>query len=135
MKRWLARLIRLGAGISVLGAVWACNAPFIPVPPPAQAGFTATMVPDGNGGQKTVWTAMGTAGEQAALARVFVINEATDNGVVTRADGAGTYQSPAFAGTIGDRIDIYFEDHNGAPSPTACLILQEGPQAPQCPSQ
>jgi hypothetical protein len=135
MKRSLGRLLRLAGGLGALALVFSCNAPFIPVPPPAQAGFASALVPDGQGGQKTVWTAMGAAGDQAAMAPVFVINEATGNGVVTRADSTGAYKSPAFDGTNGDRIDIYFEDHSGEHSATACLLLQAGAQAPLCPTQ
>ena len=135
MKRAFIRLIRLAAGLAMLALIWACNAPFIPVPPPAQAGFASALVSDGMGGQKTVWTAAGNAGSPAALAHVFVINEATGNGVVTRADPAGAYKSPAFDGTRGDHVDIYFEDNEGTRSATACLILQDGAQAPQCGTQ
>ena len=135
MKLPLKRLIRLAAGLATLALIWACNAPFIPVPPPAQAGFASALVSDGAGGQKTVWTATGNAGSQAALDHVFVINQATGNGVVTRADATGAYTSPAFDGTRGDHVDIYYEDSDGARSATACLILQEGAQAPQCGTQ
>lgn len=135
MTRTLRRLCRLAAGLATLALIWSCNAPFIPVPPPAQAGFASALVADGMGGQKTVWTAAGNAGSQSALGHVFVINEATGNGVVTRADDAGAYKSPAFDGTRGDHIDIYFEDVEGGLSATACLLLQEGAQAPQCGTQ
>ncbi|HVR62077.1 MAG TPA: hypothetical protein VMU50_09270 [Polyangia bacterium] len=135
MTRALTRLTRLAAGLATLALIWGCNAPFIPVPPPAQVGFASAPVSDGMGGQKTVWTASGNAGSPAALAQVFVINQATSNGVVTRADPTGAYKSPAFDGTQGDHIDIYFEDNEGARSATACLILQDGAQAPQCGTQ
>jgi hypothetical protein len=133
MKGLVPRLIRLAAGLATLALIWACNAPFIPVPPPAQAGFASALVSDGSGGQKTVWTAAGTVGPQTETVRVFVINEGTGNGVVTSAAVDGTYKSPAFDGAKGDHVDIYFENHAGERSAIACLILQEGALAPQCP--
>src|SRR5579872_2792611 len=135
MNRWLSRVLRLGAGLAVLGVVWSCNAPFIPVPPPSQASFMSALVSDGQGGQKTVWTAAGTVGATANGHRVFVFNEANGSGVITRADAAGAYQSPPFDGAMGDHIDISYEDSSGELSATACLLLQEGAQAPKCPEQ
>lgn len=134
-QRMLKRMLRLLGGLAALALVWSCNAPFIPVPPPAQAGFTSAQVPDGAGGQKTVWTASGNVGGQTEMVRVFVINEATGNGVVTHAGNDGAYKSPVFDGAKGDHVDIYFEDHGGERSATACLVLQEGAQAPVCPNQ
>jgi hypothetical protein len=129
--RLRARLLRLGVGLSVLMMIWSCNAPFIPVPPPAQAGFAAMQVPDGNGGEKTVWITSGLVAVNAS--KVFVFNQALGSGVITRPNADGSYQAPPLDGTRGDRISIYYEDHAGEQSPTACLLLQEGPQAPTCP--
>jgi hypothetical protein len=126
--------LRLGLAVAALAIVWSCNAPFIPVPPPAvQGGFTSALVSDGNGGQKTVWTATGTVGSEAALAEVFIFNQASGSGVITRAAADGTYRSAPFDGVRGDHIDIHFETTGGEPSASACLVLDEGPQAAICP--
>ena len=130
-SRLRARLLRLAVGLSALMVIWSCNAPFIPVPPPAQAGFAAMQVPDGNGGQKTVWITSGMVSADAD--KVFVFNQALGSGVITRPNADGSYQAPPLDGTRGDRVSIYYEDRTGEHSPTACLLLQEGPQAPNCP--
>jgi hypothetical protein len=127
------KLLRLVMAVAALAIVWSCNAPFIPVPPPAQAGFMSALVSDGNGGQKTVWTATGNAGSEASLAEVFIFNQANGGGVITRAAADGTYQSAPFDGVRGDHVDIHFETTGGERSASACLILDDGAQAPTCP--
>jgi hypothetical protein len=95
-----ARLLRLGLrlalGLTALVLIWSCNAPFIPVPPPAQAGFTAMEVADGNGGLKTVWITTGKVSTDAD--RVFVFNQVAGSGVITRADVDGNYRAPPIDG-------------------------------------
>jgi hypothetical protein len=127
------RLLRLTLAMVVWGAVWSCNAPFIPVPPPSQTGFMSSLGSDGNGGQKTVWAAIGEAGSVPAAARVFVFNLTTSSGVITQAASDGSFRSQTFDGTAGDRIDISAEGGNGEQSPTSCLLLQDAQPAPSCP--
>ena len=52
------RILRLATLLGALTVVFACNAPFIPVPPPG-ATFTSELTDDGMGGQKTIWTTHG----------------------------------------------------------------------------
>ena len=69
---------------TLLGAVallWACNAPFIPVPPPG-ATFTSQLVDDGAGGQKTVWITHGLSSNNAAFAYYYVFNETQQHGII-----------------------------------------------------
>ena len=61
-------LVRLATLLGAFTVLWACNAPFIPVPPPG-ASFTSALVDDGAGGQKTVWITHGLPSTNAALAR------------------------------------------------------------------
>jgi hypothetical protein len=133
MKRLLKRkVLRLVLGLAGLGALWACNAPFIPVPPPATT-FTAQLVADGSGAQKTVWTTQGAPDERAGLARFFLYNNSRGAGVIVRANADGTYQAPPFDGVRGDSIYVSYQTANGDNSEVACRQLIEGPDpAPAC---
>lgn len=126
------RIFRLAAALGCLTALWACNAPFIPVPPPATV-FTAQLVSDGAGGQKTVWTTQGLADPRAELAKFFVYDTERAAGVIVKANTDGSYQSPAFDGTRGDHVYVYYQTPNGDDSEVACRQLIEGPDpAPDC---
>ena len=92
----------------------------------------SAVVSNGSGGQKVVWVAIGPVGSVDALARVFVFNQGTSSGVIAQASGDGSYRSPAFDGTAGDRIDIFSESAGGERSPTACLSLQDAQPASAC---
>jgi hypothetical protein len=132
VNRLRFRLARLFVALAAVTLVWACNAPPIPVPPPG-ATFTSALVSDGQGGMKTVWTTHGDANEHAALARFFVINLATNAGVITTAASDGTYAAPPIDGQLNDRIEIFYETPMGDKSQSACLLLHEGPSEIPCP--
>ena len=131
---------RLGRLATLLGAVtllWACNAPFIPVPPPG-ASFTGELVDDGMGGQKTVWVAHGLESQTAANAWFSIVNDRLGRGVIVLADPDGTYDSPAFDGMIDDQIRISYQSPSGdVYSDSICLLLTTdvvpGGSAPLCP--
>jgi hypothetical protein len=130
------RLARLALALGLASIVWACNAPFIPVPPPGQtATFTSELVSDGMGGQKTAWTAHGPALDDVAFAKVFVFNTGRGAGVITLAGADGSYTAPPFDGTEGDRVEIVYERPNGSRGVPACYLLQLGAMAPTCPAQ
>jgi hypothetical protein len=113
--------------------VWACNAPFIPVPPPGQsATFTSALVTDGTGAQKTVWTAHGPANADAAFARFFVFNTARGAGVIAQAAADGSYTAPPMDGTQGDDVEISYERPNGSRTAPVCFELVLGDPAPAC---
>jgi hypothetical protein len=125
------RLGRLALALGAACVIWACNAPFIPVPPPGQTtSFTSQVVDDGAGNQKTVWVAHGDATQAPAFARVEVFNETLGVGVIGLAMGDGSYVSPVFDGTRGDRVQISYtgELHSAA----VCFQLIEGASAPRC---
>ena len=55
MNKLRLRLLRLAVALGAFALCWACNAPFIPIPPPGQTtSFTSALVSDGAGGQKKV---------------------------------------------------------------------------------
>jgi hypothetical protein len=138
------RLARLAAALGVAAACWACNAPFIPIPPPGQtATFTSALVSDGAGGQKTVWVAHGPPDKDAAFARFFVFDRELKAGVITTAAADGSFNSPPMDGTENDHVDINFETPAGGVSVPVCFVLTTNtvlvpppngttPSAPQC---
>jgi hypothetical protein len=128
------RIARLAVTLGAVMLVWACNAPFIPVPPPNNTMFTAELVADGGGGQKTVWITSGGPYAAAAQAEFFIVDEPLGSGAVTRANPDGSYQAPAMDGTRGDRVRILFQTPAGDFGPEICRLLMEGPApAPACP--
>ena len=132
MRRRLARLATLLGAVALL---WACNAPFIPVPPPG-ATFTAQLTDDGMGGQKTVWVTHGLSSTHAALARYSIINEATGDGVITTAAADGTFTADPIDGEMNDHIQLYYQTPSGDYSESICLLLTEAVgsngSAPSC---
>ena len=134
MRRRLARLATLLGAVTLL---WACNAPFIPVPPPG-ASFSTQQWVDGAGVQKTMWVAHGLASENAANAYFYIMNDRLGTGVIVVANPDGTYESPAFDGMMSDRIRISYRSPIGDNySDSICLLLTTavvlGDSAPLCP--
>jgi hypothetical protein len=138
MKPLHKRLVRLAAALGAAALCWACNAPFIPVPPPGEtATFTSALVADDNGGQKTVWMAHGPANKDMASARVYVFDRTFGAGVIANAAADGSYDSPAMDGKKGDVVEISYERPDRALSGTLCVELTDmavdtvdGPSAP-----
>jgi hypothetical protein len=143
MKLLHKRLARLGIALGTAALCWACNAPFIPVPPPGEtATFTSALVAGGDGGQKTIWFAHGPANRDMASSRVYVFDRTFGSGVIAQAAADGSYTSPPMDGNMGDLVDISYETPAGVLSGSLCLSLTEetmvtsdGPTAPRvtCP--
>jgi hypothetical protein len=131
------RLLKLATLLGALTFFWACNAPFIPVPPPG-ATFTSELVDDGMGGQITEWTTHGLPSANAAGALFFIINTRLEEGVIIRAADDGTYTSPPFEGVVNDQIRISYSTPTGDNySDSICLLLTTDVtatgSAPLCP--
>ncbi len=109
----------------------ACNAPFIPVPPPDNV-FMSQLISDGTGNSRTVWVTQGKPDSRAGLARFFIFNDSRGTGVLVDASADGSYTAPALDGTRGDRIFLYYVTPGGAESETVCRQLVEGDPAPVC---
>jgi hypothetical protein len=123
---------RLAGALGFVCALWACNAPFIPVPPPGVV-FDSQTIQDSSGETRTVWTATGDPDAQAANAKFFLFNNNAGNGIIIRAGGDGSYTTPFFDGNAGDSIYIYFETPAGEDSESVCRSLVAGPaEAPSC---
>jgi hypothetical protein len=144
MNKLRLRLARLALAMVAAAACWACNAPFIPTPPPGQTvTFTSALVSsDSQGGQKTVWVAHGPPAMSAGRALFFVFDANRGAGVITRALDDGSYTSPPMDGDAGDRVEISYETPEGARSNNVCFQLTtdvittpQGQQtAPSCPT-
>jgi hypothetical protein len=133
MRRRFLKLASLLGGVALL---WACNAPFIPVPPPG-ASFTSALVDDGAGGQKTVWTTNGLPSSHAAFAIYYVFNEQAGSGIIATAGADGTFTGTPMDGAMGDHVQISYRTPGGDYSDSLCLLLTTdvGPSgsAPRCP--
>jgi len=132
------RLLKLATLLGALTIFWACNAPFIPVPPPG-ATFTSALVDDGMGGQKTVWVTHCLPDTHASLATFYVFNERLQNGVIVVAGVDGTYTTPPIDGVLNDQILLSYRTPGGDYSDSLCLLLTTdvvpgGVSAPRCPS-
>jgi hypothetical protein len=131
------RIARLATLLVAFTVVFACNAPFIPVPPPG-ASFTSMLVDDGAGGQKTVWVTHGLPSSQASLARYYVFNETLGAGIIATAGIDGTFTGTPMDGAMNDRIQLYYMTPGGDYSDSICLLLTvdtvaPGGSAPSCP--
>lgn len=118
--------------VTALGlGVLACNAPFIPVPPPENI-FIQQSLTDGTGVTKTVWIAEGKPDTRAAGAKFFLFNQALGAGVIVEAGGDGTYTAPPLDGAMGDHVFLYYTTPAGMDSEVSCRVLTEGDPAPHC---
>jgi hypothetical protein len=130
------RLLKLATLLGAFTVLWACNAPFIPVPPPG-AFFKSQLVDDGAGSQKTVWITHGLPSANAANASFTIVNLTTQDGVITMADPDGSYTAPALDGVEGAHIRIAYTTPSGDQSDSICLLLttdvSAAGSAPACP--
>jgi hypothetical protein len=139
----LARLALALVGVAAV--CWACNAPFIPIPPPAQtATFTSALVADEDGGMKTVWIAHGPPNRGSANSLFSVFDRDRMAGVIAQAPADGSFDSPPFDGTEGDNVNIWFETPAGGVTHPVCFLLSTEteiqkdsglPSARRCPNQ
>ena len=135
MNKLRLRIARIALALGVAALAWACNAPFIPIPPPGRtASFSSQLVSDGQGGQKTVWIAHGPAYQPASFAHVFVFDTDRSAGVIAQAAADGSYTSPPMDGVAMDRVEISYETPSFEVSTSVCFQLVDGASAPLCPS-
>src|SRR2546429_3527075 len=106
---WMGAIWRSGLALAALAAVGvACNSPTIPIPPLHAPSFQSPA--------DNTWSASGTGA--GASAEVVLINRATGDGVVTRADPTGTYATPSFAGRPGDTVELFYRTSANAIAPS-----------------
>ena len=135
MNAMRRRILKLATLLGALTVVFACNAPFIPVPPPG-ASFTSQLVDDGAGGQKTVWVTRGLPSENAAFATYFVKNQRTGGGIIATAEADGTFTGMPMDGVENDNVLVSYRTPEGDYSDSICLLLTEvvesNGSAPSC---
>ena len=88
------RFLKFATLLGAVALLWACNAPFIPVPPPG-ATFTSELVDDGAGGQKTVWITHGLPVEPTPRSRIYIVFNETPAARASSPSRAPTGRSPA----------------------------------------
>jgi hypothetical protein len=137
MNAMRRRFLKLSALLGALSLLWACNAPFIPVPPPG-ATFTSELVDDGAGGQKTVWITHGLPSAAASFATFYVYNARLQNGIIATAGADGSFTGTPMDGALNDRVQISYQTPGGDYSDSTCLLLTTevspgGSSAPRCP--
>jgi hypothetical protein len=121
--------------VATITAAWlslACNAPFIPVPPPENVFIQQTLT-DGGGTSRTVWITQGKPDAHAAGAKFYIFNNAIGSGVIAQAAADGSYTAQPLEGAMGDHVFLYYTTPAGVDSEVACRVLSEGDPAPHCP--
>lgn len=137
MNAMRRKVLKLATLISAVALLWACNAPFIPVPPPG-ATFTSQLADDGMGGQKTVWITHGLASTNAAFATFYVFNDRTKAGIIATAGADGSYTGTPLDGVMNDHVLVSYQTPGGDYSDSLCLLLTTDVDAstgsaPRCP--
>jgi len=79
----------------------------------------------------------GCSSGNAASAYFYILNERTQNGVITVAGADGSYTAPAIDGVLNDHVRIAYETPSGSQSDSLCLLLttdvSPDGSAPACP--
>jgi hypothetical protein len=111
------RKLRVWIAASALVAIFACNTPSVPLPPPElpSLGFISA-------GVGTV-SLQGMPSQQHAGVRFYVFNQSRGDGVITTAAANGTFTTSPFAGTDGDFVRLYYDSPIGERSQDACVAL------------
>jgi hypothetical protein len=112
--RWLAAL---AAGVSYV-VIFACNSPFIPIPPPNPT-FT-------EGSASGEWGVSTPLDSRAGGAVYYIYNADLGSGLIQRAAADGSMYAYPLHGTAGDRIQIRWERSATESSSTICRPLGQG---------
>ncbi len=115
LMRWLAGVI---AGVSYL-LIFACNSPFIPIPPPNPT-FTESAATPGE------WEVSTPADPRASGALFYIYNVKTGSGLIQLAAPDGSMYAFPLQGQAGDPIQIHWERSVADGSSTICRPLGAG---------
>jgi hypothetical protein len=94
--KWLAMVM---AGLSLV-VVFACNSPYIPIPPP-----NPTFSQDSSGD----WAVYAPPDSRAIGADYYIYNSTLGSGIIQRADPQGGVYARPLQGQAGDNIYIHWE--------------------------
>ena len=114
LLRWLAALL---AGLSYV-LVFACNSPFIPIPPP-----NPTFTEGSNSGE---WAVSTPPDSRAGGARFYIYNSDLGSGLIQQAAPDGSMYAFPLHGAAGDRVEIRWERSAVEGSSTICRRLGAG---------
>jgi hypothetical protein len=114
LLRWLAALL---AGLSYV-LVFACNSPFIPIPPP-----NPTFSEGSTSGE---WSVSTPPDSRAGGALYYIYNANLGSGLMQRAAADGSMYAYPLQGTAGDRIQIRWEKSAAQSSSSICRPLGQG---------
>lgn len=117
LLRWLGGLTAAAA----LVVVFACNSPFIPIPPPDPT-FSESASPE----QPGQWSVSSDVDSRARNALFFIFNASTGSGLIQRAASDGSMSAYPLYGRVGDHILIHWERSDGQSSSTICRPLGAG---------
>jgi hypothetical protein len=112
--------VRIFVAAAALLAIFACNTPSVPLPPPilGALGFQS------GGTGLAVMT--GAPETRHANARFYVYNHSRGDGVITTAAADGSFTTSPFAATEGDTAELYYDAPNGEHSGSACVQIRFG---------
>jgi hypothetical protein len=113
--KWLAGLLAAASFI----LVFACNSPFIPIPPPDPTFNESATTP----GQ---WSVSSGPDSRASSARFYIYNASTGSGLIQRAAPDGSMYAYPLYGKAGDSIEIHWERTVVDSSSTICRPLGPG---------
>jgi len=111
---WLAGL----AAAASFVIVFACNSPFIPIPPP-----DPTFNESATQGQ---WSVSSGPDSRASRALFYIYNASTGSGLIQRAADDGSMYAYPLYGQAGDSIQIHWERSVVDSSSTICRPLGPG---------
>jgi len=115
LLRWLAGVV---AGLSFTLA-FACNSPFIPIPPPDER-FSASVTPG-------AWSVTTPPDSRAIGATFFIFNATLGAGIMQNASSEdGSMAAYPLMGEPGDHIFLHWEKSTTVRSTTSCRLLGEG---------
>jgi len=114
LLRWLAALV---AGVSYV-LIFACNSPFIPIPPP-----DPTFTQNSASGE---WGVSTPADARASGALYYIYNADLGSGLIQKAATDGSMYAYPLQGNAGDRIQIRWERSATESSSTICRPLGQG---------
>ncbi len=115
------RLLRWIAGVLACASyllVFACNSPFIPIPPPNPT-FT-------EGATSGEWSVSTPPDSRASGARFYIYNATAGSGLIQRAAADGSMYAYPLQGQVGDHVEIHWERSVADGSSTICRPLGAG---------
>jgi hypothetical protein len=117
-RTWLHLWLAAVVACVLLVVAFACNSPFIPIPPPDPT-FTA-------GSTSGDWSVSTPPDSHAVGARFYIYNVTLGSGIIQQASPDGSMAAHPLIGKVGDHIELYWQKSIADSSSTICRPLSEG---------